>query len=89
MPPNRMLELGARSMSAPHDPVRVRASCVRTADPCNKVAAAPHRRNGPIISSGRTHSANCSLVTWPSLSAASRRLVPSRWAVYAICAAFS
>ena len=43
----------------------------------------------PTICSGRTHSSNCSAVTWPDASAASRRLVPSLCAFLAICAALS
>ena len=43
----------------------------------------------PIMSSGLTHSSNCSEVSKPKLKAADRRLVPSLCAFLAIAAAFS
>ncbi len=43
----------------------------------------------PIILDGTTHSSNCSSVRRPDLIAASFRVEPSAWAVFAIFAAFS
>ena len=44
---------------------------------------------GCVMSRARTQASNSASPTWPSLSAASRRLVPSRCAVCAILALFS
>ncbi len=48
-----------------------------------------HVDSVPVISSGRTHWSYCSAVRWPLATAASRRVMPSRWAVLAMVAALS
>ena len=54
-----------------------------------KYADMPHGASGRVIASGRTHSSNCSAVTYPSFTAASRSVRSSRYAFRDICAAFS
>ena len=47
------------------------------------------QRSVCAIRSGRTHRSYCSPVRWPLATAASRRVMPSRWAVLAMVAALS
>ena len=49
----------------------------------------PRHRSVCVISSGRTLWSYCSAVRWPLATAASRRVMPSRWAVLAMVAALS
>jgi hypothetical protein len=70
-------------------PARVQNGLVLESPPAPAARSFHVFWRGWIISSGRTHVSNCSPMTKPSASAASRKLMSSRWALIAIWAAFS
>ena len=74
----------ARTPAQTRRTVMVRGIRARTAPGRGALSQVAQRGSSPTISSGRTHWSNWSPVTWPEAIAASRRVVPSLWAFFAM-----